>query len=713
MTSKLPKLLPLVALFVALMAGSALAQAGAGAGAGGNSGAAPDSSEHRPTGLDSLLQSIPPGELPEWPDSLPGGEQLPDSLLDEDDDRDGPGGGPEIPMQSLGVHPKFKSDTRSSDRRMDISNSLDLSVTYPTTWNMTGQIFYDRGLPRELSRETTEKGLSVSSSKRLMKRFPLSLDARRNRKLQEQNIGEDNYRRDEWDSSSLSAQTSGGWNLTDWLGINGRLNASANRSDTENNRGLSKSTTDGAKDFAARMDLKPGEIVSFTTGYSGARGTGTGKLLDLRDQLATRRDSLNVRTEVKRGTAFTLSFSGGRQESTSERLDFKRDEVNVVLPDSIPIKEETLLKDWGGNIDVTWKPGAFVDFNLGFSYREGEKRVSNNLTQDKDFAARMDLKPGEKDDRSEDLNFRMGLRPWTDQSIDVHLRDSQSFSGQYTSVKTTRLREAQFSSNQSFSKTLKLTLDAYFFLTQDYYANPIKNPQDRDQLKNRYTVTVKGKPFHWLTAENSLAYFLNRDIMIRESKSISNKDKTTLTWNSRLDYNFFERFSISQNMEVKVSKDDFIFTQDKNALDRESTLITSASLPLHGSIRLDVGHEFKLRQLGSFLPDPDVEGNPETFFLSRRVKKEDFRLGFSATLLKYLKFSIKESLGREVTYYYADDSEDKVPYGSLDTGIVYNREFGRAGSLRIDLQHQAKFGKFVREDQRSIWIPTLAIEYNF
>lgn len=683
----------LAALILVALVGQAYAQAG------GDGKAVPDSTDHAPTGLDSLMQRLPPGEFPMIPDSLQNGA-MPDSLergADEDGEESGL---PDIPGGSLGVHPKFRHDTRSTDRRMDISNSLDFSVSYPTTWNLSGQIFYDRGLPRELKRETTEKGLSISSSKRLSRRFPLSLNARRNRKLQEQNIGEENYRRDEWDSSSLSAQTSGGWDITDWLGVNGNVNASANQSNTENNKGLRKATADGARDFAARLDLNPAEALSFTTGYSGARGTGTGELLDLRDQLETRRDSINVKTEVKRGTAITLSFSGGVLESTSERLDFKRDDINVVLPDSIPIKERTLHRDWGGDIDFSWTPAAFMDLSMGFSYKEGEKRVSNNESQ-------------AKDDISENFDLRLGLRPWKDQVIDVHLKDAESFSGQYTSDKTTRLREAQFSSNQSFSRSLKLTLDAYFFLSQDFYSNPSKNPQDRDQLKERYTVTVSGKAFEWLTAENSVAYFLNRDIMIRESKSISNKDKTTLTWNSRLDYNFFQKFSVSQNMEVKVSKDDFVFTEEQNALTRESTLLTSASLPLYGSIRLDVGHEFKLRQLGSFLPDPDVAGNPETFFLSRRVKKEDFRLGFSATLLKYLKFSIKEGLGREVTYYYTDGSEETVPYGSLDTGLVYDRDFLGAGKLQINLQHQAKFGKFVRENQRSLWIPTLSIEYNF
>jgi len=659
-------------------------------------GAPPDSSIHLMMGIDSLLQSLPPGELPVLPDSLRG---VPSDSLGRGEEG-GPPDEPGLPPTSPGVHPKFQSDTRSSDLRTDISNSLDLSLVYPNTWSLNGQIFYDRGLPRELKRETTEKGLSISSSKRIAERFPLSLSARRNRKLQEQNKGTSSYRQDRWESSSLSAQTSGGWKINSWLGVNGNLSATANQNDTESNRGLRKSTSDGARDYATHMDIEPGELLSLSTGYSGSRGLGSGELLDLRDQLETRRDSVNFRSELKRGKVLSLKFSGGRLENSSERLDFKRDEFNVVLPDSIPIKQKTLDRDWGGNIDLDWTPSDKLNLSMGFVYRQGQRRVTGSRDQD-------------RDDNSEDYTLRLSLRPWESQSVDLTYKDGLDRADQYTSDKTSRKREAQLSSTQNFSSTFKLGLDAYFFLAQDYYANAVKNPLDRDQFKNRFTVTVEGKPFGWLSAENSLAYFLNRDIMIRSSKSISNKDKTTLTWNSKLDYTFFKRFKVSQNMEVKASKDDFVFTPGQNVLSRESTLITTSSLPLYGSIRLDFGHEFKLRQLGSFLPDTSAPGSPETFFLSKRVKTEDFRIGFSKTLLQYLKLSLTEALGREVTYYYTDGREEKVPYGSLSAGLQVHRSFGRAGSLQIDLQHEAKFGKFVRENQRSIWIPTLSIGYNF
>ena len=674
-------------LVLGALATSALAQAGTGGGGEGE--------PFGFSGLDSLLKSIPPDSLPVLPDSLR--SQVPDSLADAMEEA----GADEFDIPaSPGVHPKFKSDTRSSERRTDISNSMDLSMVHPSTWILAGRIFYDRGIPRELSRETTDKGLSISSSKRLMDRFPFSLSANRNRKLQEQNKGESTYRRDEWDTSSLSALTSGGWDLTDWLGMNGKLSASANQSDARSNKGLRKKSSDGTRDFAARMDFKPIPSFNFTTGYSGMRGLGTGELLDLRDQVETRRDSLNLRSEIRRGAKFTLSVSGGRQETSNERLDFQRDEFNVVLSDSIPIKEQVLQRDWGGNIDLSWRPAGFMDLSMGFDYEVGEKRARASNFQD-------------RDEWSQNFNLRLGLRPWKNQDIDVTYKDGTNWTDEYTAEKTSYKKEAQLKSSQEFSETLSLVLDAYFFLSQDFYGNIIKNPLDRDQYKNRFTVKVTGQPFSWLSAENSLAYSLSRDIMIRSTKSISNKDKTSLIWNSRLDYTLYSRFKVSQIMEVNVGKDDFVFTEEQNVLDRESTLITSATLPLYGTLRLDLAHEFKLRQLGSFLPDPDTPGNPETFFLSRRVKKEDFRIGFSTTLLKYLKFSVKESLGREVTYYYADGSQDVVPYGSLDSGLAYDRSFGRAGTVRIDLQHQAKFGRFVRENQRSLWIPTLSIEYNF
>lgn len=640
------------------------------------------------------------GENEASTDSLSG--EPADSLLGEPADslHGLPPGEPITIPASRGVHPRFRSDTRSTDRRIDVNNTMTLGMSFANNWTLSSNIFYKRGIPRGLKRETTEKGFSVSTNKRFLGRFPMSLSVDRNRFRQDQNRGESNYRRDDREKTGVSANATAGWALTDWLGVNGLVVAGVQTNETKNNQGLHKLIENGNRNFAGRVDLKPVDGLKIVAGYSGGRSSGTGALLDLTGQLQSTNDSIQVKLDFKPDAAFTLSISGGELEQSSEMLDFQRDIFNVVLPESIPVKERTVHRNWGGRLSMDWKPVDKIALKVSLSAMSGQKRASTSITKD-------------RDDDSQDLDVKLTLKPWSTQSTDVGYRESNKRIDEYTSDKKNSRREAFLRSTQRLGQEFQLIVDLNLLLSQDFYANPENNPLDRDQIKDRYSLIVKGRVFPWLNTSNTFAYYKGRDIMILSSKSISNKDKTTLSWSSKLDYNFFGRFLVNQRLEVQVSKDDFVFTQEQNSLDRESTLQTKASFPIYRKIKLDIGHEFKLRQMGSFLPDPSVPGHPETFFLSKRVKKEKLTLGISYTFFQYLSFNVREELGREVTYYYSDGSQNLTPYGNMDLGLVYNRKLGEGGKVRIELQHKARSGRFVRENQRSIWIPTLAIEYNF
>ena len=642
----------------------------------------------------ALLAGLWPGSARGGEDSA-GGAEIPDSLAAADSLADAF----EIPP-SPGVHPVFKSETRSTDTRMGLKNSLALSMGFPSSWILSSRLHFDRELSRTTNRTSTKRGFTVSSSKRILGRIPVSFSASRKRNLQEQNPGESNYRLDEWDLSTLTASSSGGLQFADWLGMNTSLSSGASTNENRNNQGMNRTTFNGNSNLALRMDLKPLEKLKIVSGVTGGVVNGTGTLLDLQDRVQSRNDSIQLKVNYAPGPKLKLSISGGMLGEMSQRLDFQRDIFNVVLPESIPIKEETYQDSWGGRLDFDLKPGKFLNLSLALSTRSSMKRVTN--TTDKD-----------KDNRADGLKLSALLRVLPGQTLDMVYKEDHSEDRSFISDRTTMKREVRFLLSQTLNPGFKLSAEAYFFLNQDFYKNSIKNPLDRDQFKNRYTFTVSGRPISWLKADNTLTYQHQRDIMIRAIKSISNKERTTLAWRSNLEYTFFRHYRLKQMLEVKASKEDFVFTQNLNSLNRESTLLSTATIPLFGAITLNLAHEFKLRQLGSFLPDPDVPGHPETFFRSERKKRELFRFGFSYILFPSLKLSCKEELGREVSYEYADASQELTPYGNLDLGILYNRDFGGGGKVRLELVHKAKFGRFVRKNQRSLWIPSLSIEYNF
>ncbi|MBN2169856.1 MAG: hypothetical protein JW819_00885 [Candidatus Krumholzibacteriota bacterium] len=607
----------------------------------------------------------------------------------------------QFPTTSTGVRPTFRNQTRALDTRVDVSNEASVSIAFPNTWTLGAKVTYDRQIPRELKREAWEKSLQITTSKLLMGKVPLSLAANRREDIREQNRGEATYRRDESETSNLSMTSRGGYRFNDWLSGNMSANVGATSTASRSNKGVNRDATNTNRRLAAHLDLDPGGNLKITTGYAGTADRGTGQLLTVTDDVMSTSDSLQVRASWNWNRKLDLTVQGGRLEQVSERLDFKRDNFNMVLFDSIPFKEETRERKVGGNLDLGFTPWESVDLSASFSYQEDEKRVPSALNKDRD-----------SQEQRVDLSAR--LKPWRGQSLSLSYKEGVTESDDVTAPGRRQIKqELSCQTSQELGGTLEFRGDAYFLLNQDFYADKARNPQDRDQAQTRLSATVEGRPASWIKAINTIQWYETRDLLIQPRRSAGSKDRNTLSWRTKLSYEFLKRYTVNQSYEISVTEEDFFFTKDKNALNREYVLITSSSVPLRGRVALDFKHEFRLREQGAYLPDPMEPGSPKTFFKESRQKKEILTLGLSYSFREYLRISCEDELGREVNYDYADGSEDLSSFGTLRFTVRFNRNLGKTGRLAFDLVHQARFGRFVRENQRSLWLPTLSIEYTF
>jgi len=649
---------------------------------------------------DSTSGALPDSLGAAAQDSLPGGVPA-DSTGAEGDE-------PAIPQESLGVHPSFESKAKVHDTRVDLTNDMRLSIAYPNTWIVGGSIHYNRQLPRQIKQEKLNTGFKLNTSKRVIGSVPISLLADRSYSLQEQNKGENNYRRDETEKSGVSMSASGAKEFLPWLAGNLRSSVGVNQSVTKNNQGLSRESSDAPRTLAGHLDFDPVDKFKIVTGYVGSARSGPQQLMDTTDDVETTSDSLQVRVSYKPGSRFSIDLSGGQLENSSERLDFLRDQYNLIVTvgdeDSIVVKELTEERKWGGRLDLNFTPWDRFSLKGSVTSQQDEKRVSNSQGR---------LSNKDRDGDKLNWNLSLLIKPWTGQQLDLSYKTSDNravdFAADLKSVK----RELLVQTKQTLHDGFSLSGEAFFLLNQDFYADPIKNPQDRDQAQTRLSLSLFGVPLSWIKTDNMLQWYESRDILIQSSRSVGSKDRRTLSWRSNLDYNFFRRFKVTQRYEVNVTEEDFIFTQDKNALDREFVLVTASNIPLYGKVLLNFQHEFRKQELGSFLPDPDVAGNPKTFFRESRLKREFLRLGLSYRYREYLLLSCDEELGREVDFSYLDETQTASSFGTLSFSVKCNKKIGDAGNLDFTLLHQARFGKFVRENQRHLWLPSLSMGYTF
>ncbi len=616
---------------------------------------------------------------------------------------------PDIPTESLGIHPSFRSETRTIDTRVDITNSLTMNVAYPSTWVVGGEIHFNRSLPRELTRESVDTGFSLNTGRRLRGQFPLNLNASRSFTEDEQNKGMNNYRNDINEVDRLNFSISGGKRLQPWLSVNASTGAGAGQLKNISNQGVDRATHDLNRTLATHLDLEPLTGLKLVLGYSGSGVDADARMsfqtmvdtvltfTEISGNIQTRQDSLQLRLDYDRGTTFKFRFTGGQMDRKAETLDFKRNQYGLV-DDSTKVEiDEILEMAVGAKVDLEFRPASFVELKSSYSTGTEEKRVKIADSRDREAdktAVQMQLK----------------LMPWHGLVTDFSYKGNENHTVDYSADKVQSAKEFFVKGVQKLNESFKLSGEAYFRLAQFVYSD---GSLDRDQAQNRFTGTVAGVPTPWLKASSTVGWFETRDLQIPAAKSISSKDKNTLSWEGDLDFTFFEDYVVTQRYSVSVTEEDFFFTKDKNALNTEYTLITHSKVPLGGRLNLDFEHEFRMRETGRYLPDPLTPGNPKTFFQDSRTKVEKLRLGMSYGYRSYLNVAVRPELGRDVKYNFGSKTSTLSPYGTLEFAIKFTQALGVSGMLDLNLLHRSKFGNFVRESQRSLWLPTLTVSYTF
>jgi len=623
-------------------------------------------------------------------DSILALANLPDPTEDEDP-RD------QNPTESRGIHPAFKSETKVLDKRVDLTNDMSFRDAYPSTWAVGGRIYYNRSLPRELTRESLDTGFSMNTGKQLLGKLPLSLNADRSFKREEQNKGEANYRLAETSSDRMTLNLGGGRQFTSWLGANMKTTAGASEQNNQGNQGLTRTAHTINRALAGHVDLTPIEGFKLVAGYSGSLVDTDSRLNKLRGDIRSSQDSLQLKVEYRKGTKLTLSLQGGRLEKLSESLDFERNVHNFVDDSTKVVFDETRELGVGGRFNMELKPWKALELSGNFSTSQDSRHMK--VTEGRD-----------KDTERTALELKSRLRPWGGQVTDVSYKDQETRTDDYSADKTIIAKEFFVKTVQDLSETFQVSGEAFFSLSQNLYAD---GKQDRDKYQTRLSGTVAGAPTPWLLANSTVQWFEDHDLLIPAANSVASKDKNTLSWKSELNYTFFGKYELMQRYGVSATEEDFYFTADKNALNTEYTLVTASMVPLGGKIVLDFEHEFRRRESGSFLPDETHPDRPKTFYRDSRKKTENLKLGLSYGYREYLSVSCRPHIGRDVNYSYQTGKTKVSPFGTLEFSVKFNRKLGDTGNLAASLNHRSRFGSFVRENQKSLWLPTLSIGYTF
>ena len=258
--------------------------------------------------------------------------------------------------------------------------------------------------------------------------------------------------------------------------------------------------------------------------------------------------------------------------------------------------------------------------------------------------------------------------------------------------------------NQMIGEPISVTASGSGALKQRFYLKQDQNPRDADYLYYRGDLGFKAT-----TKNRKVSTDVKMTVDRYETINIDN----TLSRDNRVDYKYqvgptitvgpAAWVSISQDYILKIEYTDFVFTENKNYLNRTTSLNTRANFKIFSALRLGFMHGYFMRDTGSYLmrgagrrysPTNDTRDNTLGLDFSYEVSPGfDMKIRSDFSIQRNQVFGSKE--GRKIVV-----STSTVESGGMRAGFTRTKKFGESGDINLDISYMRYYGPYITPENR-------------
>jgi hypothetical protein len=258
--------------------------------------------------------------------------------------------------------------------------------------------------------------------------------------------------------------------------------------------------------------------------------------------------------------------------------------------------------------------------------------------------------------------------------------------------------------SQTIGEPISVSASGSGALKQRFYLKQDQNPRDADYLYYRgdlgFRATTKNKK-------------VSTDVKMTVDRYETINIDNTLSRDNRVDYKYqvgptitvnpAAWVSISQDYILKIEYTDFVFTEDKNYLNRTTSLNTRANFKVFSALKLGFMHGFFMRDTGSYLMRGAGRRYSPTNDTRDNTLGLDFRYAVGAGFEMMIEsdFSIQRNQvfgskeGRKIVA-----STSTVESGSMRTGFTRSKEFGGVGDIELNISYVRYYGPYITPENR-------------
>jgi hypothetical protein len=260
--------------------------------------------------------------------------------------------------------------------------------------------------------------------------------------------------------------------------------------------------------------------------------------------------------------------------------------------------------------------------------------------------------------------------------------------------------------SQKISDSLSINLSGTSYLKQRYYAKRDVNPRDADYLYYHGEGSIKASPLPRVSTDVTMA--ADRYETINIDRTLSN--------DNRVDYQYrvgpmitlkpTRWVSISQDYNVRIEYTDFVYTEDKNYLNRTTTLNSTANFTVFRPLTFNFKHSYLMKDTGSYLMregerryNRTNENREQSLFLDMRYQvQREFTIKAQADFRNQRNSVFGLVEGRKAVVSSALSES-----GGMRVGFVRNKKVGRAGSVNLDVSYVRRYGPYMTKERREYW----------
>lgn len=284
------------------------------------------------------------------------------------------------------------------------------------------------------------------------------------------------------------------------------------------------------------------------------------------------------------------------------------------------------------------------------------------------------------------------------------------------SSNTQREKKASISISQDITDSLSVKLRGSTSLRQQFYRERETNPRDVDYLTYRFDFDMTASPFPRIDTAVTITADRMERINIDRTLSGDNRIEYLYRVAPKISLKPATWLRLSQEYNIRIEHTDFVYKNEKDFLNRTTTLSTMANFNIFRPLRFNFTHTYLFKDSGSYL--------------ERSGERRYNRSGeiIDNGLLMRMQYQPKSGFGLIAEADFRNQENKRLGFreerkvvtsstlyesGGIKLGFMRKRNIGDTGKIDFDIAYVKRFGANISEEKREYWEVDASMTFNF